>query len=94
MDAQENETMTRVGPGTPAGETLRRYWLPISFSDEIKTDEFADKEEKFIPIWRAVPARSLPQIADWIAAGKFAIAVGGRLRRPDCQGITGCTDPF
>ena len=21
MDAQENETMTRVGPGTPAGET-------------------------------------------------------------------------
>ena len=39
MDAQENETMTRVGPGTPAGETLRRYRLPIRFSDEIKTDE-------------------------------------------------------
>ncbi len=39
MDAQENETMTRVGPGTPAGETLRRYWLPINFSDEVKTDE-------------------------------------------------------
>jgi phthalate 4,5-dioxygenase oxygenase subunit len=39
MDAQENQTMTRVGPGTPAGETLRRYWLPINFSDEVKTDE-------------------------------------------------------
>ena len=26
-------------PGTPAGETLRRYWLPINFSDEVKTDE-------------------------------------------------------
>lgn len=31
--------MTRVGPGTPAGETLRRYWLPVLFSDEIETDE-------------------------------------------------------
>ena len=39
MDAQENEIMTRVGPGTPAGETLRRYWLPVNFSDEVKTDE-------------------------------------------------------
>ena len=25
----ENERMTRVGPGTPAGELLRRYWHPI-----------------------------------------------------------------
>ncbi len=31
--------MTRVGPSTPAGETLRRYWLPVSFSHEIKSDE-------------------------------------------------------
>ena len=39
MDAQENETMTRVGPGTPAGETLRRYWLPVLFSDEINSEQ-------------------------------------------------------
>src|SRR5512132_4316665 len=39
MDQQENDMMTRVGPGTPAGETLRRYWLPVSFSHEIKSDE-------------------------------------------------------
>jgi nitrite reductase/ring-hydroxylating ferredoxin subunit len=39
MDQKENDMMTRVGPGTPAGETLRRYWLPVSFSDEIKFDE-------------------------------------------------------
>ena len=25
----ENEFLTRVGPGTPAGELLRRYWLPV-----------------------------------------------------------------
>ena len=39
MDAQENDMMTRVGPATPAGETLRRYWLPMSFSQEINSDE-------------------------------------------------------
>jgi 5,5'-dehydrodivanillate O-demethylase len=39
MDAQENATMTRVGPGTPAGETLRRYWLPVLFSDEINSEQ-------------------------------------------------------
>lgn len=38
MDKQENEMMTRVGPGTPAGETLRRYWLPVSFSHEITSE--------------------------------------------------------
>jgi 5,5'-dehydrodivanillate O-demethylase len=25
----ENERFTRVGPGTPMGELLRRYWHPI-----------------------------------------------------------------
>ena len=39
MEQKENDMMTRVGPGTPAGETLRRYWLPISFSQEINSDE-------------------------------------------------------
>jgi len=32
---EENERWTRVGPGTPAGEMLRRYWWPIAFSDEV-----------------------------------------------------------
>src|SRR5262245_5591755 len=30
---QENERLTRVGPGTPGGEMLRRYWWPIGFSE-------------------------------------------------------------
>ena len=38
MDAHENELLTRVGPGTPAGETLRKYWLPVGFSNEINSD--------------------------------------------------------
>ncbi len=34
LSREDNERLTRVGPGTPAGEWLRRYWLPIAFSDK------------------------------------------------------------
>jgi len=30
ITAEENEMLTKVGPGTPAGELLRRYWHPIA----------------------------------------------------------------
>ena len=35
LTTQENERLTRVGPGTPMGETLRRYWLPALLSSEL-----------------------------------------------------------
>lgn len=38
MEQAENELITRVGPGTPAGETLRQYWLPVGLSNEIASD--------------------------------------------------------
>ena len=28
--------MTRIGPGTPAGKLLRRYWQPVALVDEMK----------------------------------------------------------
>ena len=36
MTAAENDMFTCVGPGTPAGEMLRRYWHPIGFTKELK----------------------------------------------------------
>ena len=36
LSIEENEMYTRVGPGTPGGEMLRRYWHPIGFSTELK----------------------------------------------------------
>jgi 5,5'-dehydrodivanillate O-demethylase oxygenase subunit len=35
LTPEENELFTRVGPGTPAGEMLRRYWWPVGFSDQV-----------------------------------------------------------
>src|SRR5581483_4934678 len=36
LSREENDLLTRVGPGTPAGEMLRRYWHPIGFAAELK----------------------------------------------------------
>ena len=38
MESSENELIARVGPGTPAGDTLRKYWLPVGLSNEISSD--------------------------------------------------------
>lgn len=32
----ENQTLCRVGPGTPGGEMFRRYWLPVGISADLK----------------------------------------------------------
>ena len=36
MRREENELLTKVGPGTPCGKALRRYWWPIATSDDVK----------------------------------------------------------
>ncbi len=33
---EENEILTHVGPGTPMGELLRRYWWPVGISTDLK----------------------------------------------------------
>jgi 5,5'-dehydrodivanillate O-demethylase len=36
LSKKENERLARVGPGTPAGELLRRYWHPIAVAAELE----------------------------------------------------------
>lgn len=35
LSREENEMLTRTGPGTPMGELLRRFWLPALLPDEL-----------------------------------------------------------
>src|SRR6266568_3896086 len=35
LSAEQNDRITRVGPGKPAGELLRRYWQPAALVDEL-----------------------------------------------------------
>ncbi|HSQ12119.1 MAG TPA: Rieske 2Fe-2S domain-containing protein, partial [Candidatus Deferrimicrobium sp.] len=36
LSTEENETLTRVGPATPAGAMLRRYWWPVGFTEHVQ----------------------------------------------------------
>src|SRR5918911_3181130 len=35
LTKEENDLLTQVGPGTPGGDLLRRYWQPAALSEEI-----------------------------------------------------------
>ncbi|HEY3115209.1 MAG TPA: Rieske 2Fe-2S domain-containing protein [Chloroflexota bacterium] len=35
LTREENELLVRVGPGTPMGEMMRRYWVPACLSEEL-----------------------------------------------------------
>ena len=35
LDATEDAELTHVGPGTPCGELMRRYWQPVAMSSEL-----------------------------------------------------------
>src|SRR2546430_10882989 len=38
---EENELLTRIGPGMAMGEMMRRYWLPALLSEEIPVPDCA-----------------------------------------------------
>ena len=38
LSAQDNQILTRVGPGTPMGELMRQYWLPLMYAWELEPD--------------------------------------------------------
>jgi len=46
LTAQQNAELTRVGPGTPMGELLRRYWYPVAFTRQL--DEFPVKRVRLL----------------------------------------------
>ncbi len=35
LSPQDNERLTRVGPGTPMGQLFRRYWIPAALSEQL-----------------------------------------------------------
>ena len=35
LSREDNELLTRVGPGTGMGEWMRRFWMPVMLSAEI-----------------------------------------------------------
>jgi len=38
LSKEDNEALTRVGPGTIMGDLMRQYWLPFLYSSEVERD--------------------------------------------------------
>jgi phthalate 4,5-dioxygenase len=38
MTQEENNLLTRIGPRTPGGELLRRYWQPVALAEELPAE--------------------------------------------------------
>jgi phthalate 4,5-dioxygenase len=45
---EQNERLTRVGPGTPMGEVLRRYWVPAVMSSEVPVPDCSPVRAKLL----------------------------------------------
>lgn len=69
----ENELLTRVGPGTPCGELLRRYWQPVCLATEL-TDERSKKRIKVMGEELVIFLVPPPQPSPSRAAGESSMA--------------------
>lgn len=78
MNAEQNDRITRIGPGTPCGELMRRYWQPVALLDEF--DPLLDPRMAVRPL-KAV--RLLGQDLVLFREGQGAEARWGLLDR-DC----------
>jgi nitrite reductase/ring-hydroxylating ferredoxin subunit len=48
LGRDENNLVTQVGPGTPLGEMLRRYWLPVCTSAQIAEKDSAPLQVRLL----------------------------------------------
>ena len=91
LSQSENDMLTRVGPGTPTGELLRRYWHPIVIAAEL-TEEKPIKAVQILGerlvVFRMPPAPGATQpryglVAEQCPHRLASLAYG----RVDCEGI-------
>ena len=48
LTREENELLTRTGPGTPMGALMRRYWIPALFSHQLPEPDCAPVRVKLL----------------------------------------------
>jgi phthalate 4,5-dioxygenase oxygenase subunit len=39
LSVADNEKLTKVGPGTPMGNLMRRYWQPVLLTREVADND-------------------------------------------------------
>ena len=48
LTKEDNELINQVGPGTPMGNLLRRYWVPALLSEELSTSDCEPVEVRLL----------------------------------------------
>ena len=48
LSKEDNELLTRVGPGTPMGTLMRHYWQPVCGVDDLLRSPFRTHEVKVL----------------------------------------------
>jgi phenylpropionate dioxygenase-like ring-hydroxylating dioxygenase large terminal subunit len=93
LSAEQNDLITRVGPGTPAGALMRRYWQPAALVDELAGNRpvkpvrllgedlvlFRDHEGRHGLIERACPHRGTDLAYGRLESGGLRCAFHGWL---------------
>ena len=73
LTKQENERLTQVGPGTPGGELLRRYWQPLFAARRARTD----LRQTFVLLFgqHAVISQKAPRPPQRISQGVYNLSM-------------------
>jgi 5,5'-dehydrodivanillate O-demethylase oxygenase subunit len=92
LTAARNEMLTRVGPGTPMGELLRRYWFPVAGASELDKAPikpvrllgedlvlYKDLSGCFGLVDRHCPHRRADLVHGWVEAGGIRCSYHGWL---------------
>ncbi len=75
MKAEQNELLTRVGPGTACGAVMRSYWQPVALADEF--------DPKLDPLMATRPVKAVRALGQNFVLFKDAAGAWGLLDR-DC----------
>jgi 5,5'-dehydrodivanillate O-demethylase oxygenase subunit len=92
LTAARNEMLTRVGPGTPMGELLRRYWFPVAGASELDKAPikpvrllgedlvlYKDLSGRFGLVDRHCPHRRADLVHGWVEASGIRCSYHGWL---------------
>src|SRR5262249_18074108 len=89
LSAEQNDRITRTGPGTPAGKLMRCYWQPAALLDELSGNRpvkpvrllgenlvlFRDDKGRYGLLERACPHRGTDPRLRAAGTGRVALRV-------------------
>jgi 5,5'-dehydrodivanillate O-demethylase oxygenase subunit len=87
LSKEENDFLTLVGPGQPAGEMLRRYWMPVGVAHELTPEnptKFVRLLGEDLVLFRDTTGR-VGLLADHCAHRSASLCYG----RVEARGISG-----